>query len=268
MSADASVALGRTAEFLSQGEIGTDESSDIIYQESKFAVKVDDASFQWPEFDLEDTNEDNKKKTNKKTSNLFQKLKGRKNNENSDPFADVTSGASTKDKSLESEAHSTEVDSKMKEKFTGLQNINLEIKPNEFIVITGSIGSGKSSLLAAIDGTMTKTEGDVIVNGSLLSCGYPWVQNASVRENITFGLPYDKKKYDTVVSCCCLNDDFKQLPGSDMTQVGERGITLSGGQKARINLARAVYAGKDIILMDDVLSAVDAKVVAFDWFRR
>ncbi|GME76499.1 unnamed protein product [Ambrosiozyma monospora] len=168
--------------------------------------------------------------------------------------------ASQDEKLLDSETSFTEVSSKMREKFTGLDNVTLEIKQGEFVVITGSIGSGKSSLLAAIAGTMTRTEGDVTVNGSLLSCGYPWVQNASVRENITFGLPYDEEKYDMVVSCCCLNDDFKQLPGGDMTQVGERGITLSGGQKARVNLARAVYAGKDIILMDDILSAIDASV--------
>ncbi|GME71269.1 unnamed protein product [Ambrosiozyma monospora] len=257
MSADAFVAIGRAAEFLSQGEIDTVEPSDIPDQEIKLAIKVDNASFEWSESDLESTNED--KKNNNKTFKLFRKLKGKKSSESSH-VSDVVSTVSKKEKVLDSETESQEVDSKMKEKFTGLHNINLEIKPNEFVVITGSIGSGKSSLLAAISGTMTKIEGDVTVNGTLLSCGYPWIQNASVRENIIFGLPYNKKKYDTVVSCCSLLSDFKQLPGGDMTQVGERGITLSGGQKARINLARAVYAGKDIILMDDVLSAVDAKV--------
>ncbi|GME72809.1 unnamed protein product [Ambrosiozyma monospora] len=254
MCTDASVALDRAAEFLSQGEIDPAESYDVIAQESRFAIKVENASFQWPEFNLKETNEDKKNKIN-----LFHKLKDKKKEESS-PVSDVVSVVSKNFKSLDGEPDSIEVNSKLKEKFTGLHNINLEINHGEFVVITGSIGSGKTSLLAAISGTMNKVKGEVTVNGSLLSCGYPWVQNASVRENITFGSPYDEKKYDTVVFCCSLLNDFKQLPGGDMTQVGERGITLSGGQKARINLARAVYAGKDIILLDDVLSAVDAKV--------
>ncbi|GME72391.1 unnamed protein product [Ambrosiozyma monospora] len=107
---------------------------------------------------------------------------------------------------------------------------------------------------------MKKTQGTLEVSGSLLSCGCLWIQNATVRENITFGSVYNQQKYDTIVDSCCLRPDFNQLPGGDLTQVGERGITLSGGQKARINLARAVYSDKDIILMDDVLSAADAKV--------
>ncbi|GMF06190.1 unnamed protein product [Ambrosiozyma monospora] len=98
------------------------------------------------------------------------------------------------------------------------------------------------------------------INGSLVLCGYPWVQNATVRENILFGCSYDEEKYDTIVEACSLTKDFSLLSGGDLTEVGERGITLSGGQKARISLARAVYSDTDIILMDDVLSAVDAKV--------
>ncbi|GMF01009.1 unnamed protein product [Ambrosiozyma monospora] len=148
----------------------------------------------------------------------------------------------------------------MGEQFPGLENINLEIKKGEFVVITGPIGSGKTSLLSAISGVMQKQRGNIQIDGSILSCGYPWVQNETVRENILFGLPYDKEKYTVVTESCSLGIDFDQLPGGDLTEVGERGVTLSGGQKARINLARAVYAGKDIILLDDVLSAVDAKV--------
>ena len=86
------------------------------------------------------------------------------------------------------------------------------------------------------------------------------MKNSTIRDNITFGLPFDEEKYYTVVDACSLGSDFAQFPGGDMTEVGERGITLSGGQKARINLARAVYADKEIVLLDDVLSAVDAKV--------
>ncbi|GMF79937.1 unnamed protein product [[Candida] boidinii] len=107
---------------------------------------------------------------------------------------------------------------------------------------------------------MKRTEGIVNISGSLVFCGQPWVQNSTVRENIVFGTKYDEDKYKKVINVCALENDLEILPAGDFTQVGERGITLSGGQKARINLARAVYASKDIILMDDVLSAVDAKV--------
>ncbi|KAH3669245.1 hypothetical protein OGAPHI_001366 [Ogataea philodendri] len=144
--------------------------------------------------------------------------------------------------------------------FPGLHDLTLSISRGEFIVVTGAIGSGKSSLLSAISGFMPKTGGSVAKNGSLLLCGYPWVQNATVRENILFGQPFDQTKYDEIVRVCSLDTDFELFSAGDMTEVGERGITLSGGQKARINLARAVYSDRDIILLDDVLSAVDAKV--------
>lgn len=147
--------------------------------------------------------------------------------------------------------------------FKGINNINLNVRRGEFVIITGAIGTGKSSLLAAMAGMMHKTSGSVEVSGSFVSAGQPWVQNATVRENILFGLPYDRKWYDTVVNACSLPRDFGILPAGDATEVGERGITLSGGQKARINLARAVYANRDIILLDDVLSAVDAHVGKF-----
>lgn len=144
--------------------------------------------------------------------------------------------------------------------FHGLHNINLNIKRGEFVIITGTIGTGKSSLLAAISGMMHRVSGRVITAGSVLSAGQPWVQNATVRDNITFGKPFDSQWYHDVVTACSLQRDFDILPAGDLTEVGERGITLSGGQKARINLARAVYNNPDIILLDDVLSAVDAHV--------
>lgn len=155
-----------------------------------------------------------------------------------------------------------QVDEKLEEmaNFTGLHDIDLTIRKGEFVVITGVIGLGKSSLLAALLGFMKRTSGLVSVDGSLLLCGYPWVQNATVKENILFGSPFDQKRYDDVIYACLLELDLEILPGGDLAEIGERGITLSGGQKARINLARAVYANRDIILMDDVLSAVDARV--------
>jgi ABC-type multidrug transport system fused ATPase/permease subunit len=81
-----------------------------------------------------------------------------------------------------------------------------------------------------------------------------------VRDNITFGLPFDEDRYQRVVYCCSLLSDFELLPLGDQTEIGEKGVNLSGGQKQRVSLARAAYSYSDIILMDDVLSAVDAHV--------
>lgn len=145
-------------------------------------------------------------------------------------------------------------------RFDGFSNLNLTIKSGEFVIITGSIGSGKSSLLSAMSGGMRRIGGSVTMNKDFVFCGQQWVQNATVEQNITFGKDFDKKWYDTVIEACSLTRDLEILPAGDQTEIGERGITISGGQKARINLARAVYWNLDIILLDDVLSAVDAHV--------
>ncbi|ANB11357.1 ATP-binding cassette transporter YOR1 [Sugiyamaella lignohabitans] len=146
------------------------------------------------------------------------------------------------------------------EQFNGFSGLDLTVANGEFVIVTGTIGSGKSSLLAAIAGGMRKLDGSVTLNGQLAFCGQQWVQNATVRDNITFGKPFDEEWYKEVIYACSLNRDLEILPAGDQTEVGERGITISGGQKARINLARAVYWNADIILLDDVLSAVDAHV--------
>lgn len=138
--------------------------------------------------------------------------------------------------------------------------INMEIKYGEFIVITGRIGSGKTSLLHAANGTMKFIAGAVKVGGELVTVGAPWIQNATIRDIILFGLPFDNEWYQQVVFSTCLQADFDMLPAKDLTEVGERGVTLSGGQKARLCLARAVYSKPTTFLLDDVLNAVDAKV--------
>jgi ATP-binding cassette, subfamily C (CFTR/MRP), member 1 len=146
-----------------------------------------------------------------------------------------------------------------------LLNIDLTIKNGEFIVITGSIGSGKTSLLAAINGDMPRLAGTIDIFGSTLLCSNPWIQNTTVKDNILFGVDYYRDVYNRVIECCSLTSDFEILPAGDMTEIGERGVNLSGGQKARINLARTVYRAfvmkeYNIVMFDDVLSAVDAKV--------
>jgi len=87
-----------------------------------------------------------------------------------------------------------------------------------------------------------------------------WIQNLTLRQNIVFVSDYDQGKYERVVKACALDSDFNSLPAKDLTEIGEKGINLSGGQKHRVSLARAVYHGSDIYLLDDPLAAVDAHV--------
>ncbi|KAF3852742.1 hypothetical protein F7725_006097 [Dissostichus mawsoni] len=122
------------------------------------------------------------------------------------------------------------------------------------VVVVGKVGCGKSSLLAALTGELNR-EG-----GFGLASQDPWIQHASVRDNILFGRNYDPIFYQTVIEACALTEDFNVLPNGDRTEVGENGVTLSGGQKARLALARAVYMDKDIYLLDDPLAAVDTDV--------
>ncbi|KAJ1363018.1 hypothetical protein KIN20_022767 [Parelaphostrongylus tenuis] len=108
---------------------------------------------------------------------------------------------------------------------------------------------------------MGKLRGRIGVHGRLAYiCQVPWIRNKTVRENILFGKPFDSRKYNKVVSACALKSDLKILPYGDKTEIGEKGVNLSGGQKARLSLARAIYQDCDIYLLDDPLSAVDAHV--------
>ncbi|USP75306.1 hypothetical protein yc1106_02580 [Curvularia clavata] len=142
-----------------------------------------------------------------------------------------------------------------------IKGLNLSFGRNELVAIIGGVGSGKSSLLAALAGDMRKTNGEVIFGASRAFCPqYAWIQNATVRENIIFGKEFNRKWYDQVIDACALRPDLDMLPHHDATEIGERGITVSGGQKQRMNIARAIYFNADIILMDDPLSAVDAHV--------
>ncbi|KAI4463602.1 atp-binding cassette sub-family c [Holotrichia oblita] len=130
--------------------------------------------------------------------------------------------------------------------------------------IMGTVGSGKSSIFSAILAEVTKTDGEIAVSdlntGFAVVTQQPWLQRGTIKDNILFGKNYDESKYVEVLTACCLTEDLEQLPGGDLTGVGEGGMTLSGGQKARIALARAIYQDKQIYLLDDIISAVDANV--------
>ncbi|KAF3436437.1 hypothetical protein FNV43_RR23529 [Rhamnella rubrinervis] len=140
-----------------------------------------------------------------------------------------------------------------------LKNINLTIKKGQLATIVGTVGSGKSSLLCSLLGEMHKISGRVRVCGTTAYVAQTsWIQNGTIEENILFGLPMDREKYNEVIRVCSLEKDLEMMDYGDQTEIGERGINLSGGQKQRIQLARAVYQDCDVYLLDDVFSAVDA----------
>eukprot|EP00210_Caulerpa_lentillifera_P007919 g7560.t1 len=144
-----------------------------------------------------------------------------------------------------------------------LSDITLDVKPGELIGIVGKVGSGKSSLLMALLNDMEVMNADPIIHmsGKVAYCAQiPFITATTIRENIIFGRPFDEDLYNKVIWSCELNADIEQLPFGDATVIGERGINLSGGQKARISLARAAYSMPDISLLDDPLSALDARV--------
>uniref|UniRef100_A0A8C4VNF9 Multidrug resistance-associated protein 4 n=1 Tax=Gopherus evgoodei TaxID=1825980 RepID=A0A8C4VNF9_9SAUR len=142
-----------------------------------------------------------------------------------------------------------------------LQQLSFTVRPGELLAVIGPVGAGKSSLLSAVLGELPKDKGLMDVRGRIAYVSQqPWVFPGTVRSNILFGREYEREKYEKVLKVCALKKDMDLLEDGDLTVIGDRGATLSGGQKARVNLARAVYQDADIYLLDDPLSAVDAEV--------
>ncbi|XP_044222048.1 ATP-binding cassette sub-family C member 4-like isoform X3 [Thunnus albacares] len=142
-----------------------------------------------------------------------------------------------------------------------LQNVSFTVSSEQLLAVIGPVGAGKSSLLSAILGELSQESGVVKVKGELIyTSQQPWILPGTIRSNILFGKELNPQKYDRVLRACALKRDMELLPGGDLAMVGDRGSNLSGGQKARVSLARAVYQDADIYLLDDPLSAVDAEV--------
>ncbi|KAI8896536.1 P-loop containing nucleoside triphosphate hydrolase protein [Globomyces pollinis-pini] len=142
-----------------------------------------------------------------------------------------------------------------------LESLSIDIQPGSLIGIVGSVGAGKSSLLSAIMGQMNLKSGELIVNGSLAYCQQqPWIQSGTLRDNILFTSELNNQKLNECIDVCGMSADLLQLPDGINTELGENGITLSGGQKSRLALARAIYKNSDIYLLDDPLASLDSKV--------
>ncbi|KAI0696160.1 multidrug resistance-associated ABC transporter [Cytidiella melzeri] len=157
-----------------------------------------------------------------------------------------------------------------------LTDITIMFPERELTVITGPTASGKTALLMALLGEMTLLEGRLIMSkdtsvvdehGLQHAISYaaqsPWLRHQSIKDNILFGYPYDEERYNAVTECCALLPDLQMLEDGDATEIGARGVSLSGGQKARVALARAIYAPTQYVLLDDPLSAVDSHTARF-----
>ncbi|TFY73932.1 hypothetical protein EWM64_g10080 [Hericium alpestre] len=157
-----------------------------------------------------------------------------------------------------------------------LRDISVMFPDGQLSVVTGPTASGKTALLMALLGELTTLNGRIIMSkdpsnvneqGLMHSISYaaqsPWLRHQSIKDNILFGCPYDEKRYNQVIDCCALKPDLAVLEDGDETEIGARGVSLSGGQKARVALARAVYARTKFVLLDDPLSAVDSHTARF-----
>ncbi|CAL8468910.1 g8451 [Coccomyxa elongata] len=143
-----------------------------------------------------------------------------------------------------------------------LVDIDLSVPAGALVAVVGQTGSGKSSLLSAALNLMQQVHGpDVVVRGKVAYIPQAaFIYNATVRENILFGQPFEEERYQRAIEAAALGPDLAQLSAGDLTELGDRGVNVSGGQKQRISLARATYADADVILLDDPLSALDAQV--------
>ncbi|KAJ3413134.1 hypothetical protein HDV05_008472 [Chytridiales sp. JEL 0842] len=279
--ADVKVALGRIEALLLANEI---EDAPAVEEGAPFALKIENGEFIWEALPAHLKDAANfkgpsgrpggarggpggpaKKKMTWKERKAAKKqaaieAKEKKEKESSTP-ASRRDSDETKN---ESEASPDAIEPAKKEAVPSkptLRNINLEIPRGKLVAVVGAVGSGKSSLLNAIIGEMKRMQGSIVFSGST---GYApqsaWIQNSTLKENITFGREFDQDRYLKVIRDCALEADLKVLPDGDQTSIGERGINLSGGQKQRVSLARCVYFGADTVLLDDPLSAVDAHV--------
>ena len=291
---ETTVSLKRIEEFLKQPDIDNNLIKRGEYDENgEFAIKIENGNFSWgvkqkkkSRWDLPGKKGKGKGKPNIEESKL-NKGENLINNENNniissedkrttvrmqDP-SDNDIISTNKDNPGNEEGNEIEIDGckiqipvpKGIDFDITLKNINLEIKPGELVAIVGEVGCGKSSLLQAIINNLIllnpKECDGIHINGKIgYAAQIPWIQNETIRNNILFSEPFEEEKYNKILSLCQLMEDLETFEGKDLTEIGEKGINLSGGQKVRISLARTIYNNPDIYLFDDPISALDANV--------
>ncbi|EJD40251.1 cadmium ion transporter [Auricularia subglabra TFB-10046 SS5] len=229
-----------------------------VHKDSDVAVDID-GDFAWEE-DVEE--EDPRKKEKDKTKDYAKEKDAKGFFSRFGLGGKKRSKGKEKEKDADAETIAGEDAEKKKtsEPFA-IRDLRLQVHKGEFVAIVGSVGAGKTSLLQALAGEMRKTRGNVILSGQVAYVPQiPWIINATVKENILFGEPEDNARYQQVIKTCSLQQDLDMLQYGDRTEIGEKGINLSGGQRACVSLARAAYSRADIVLFDDPISALDAHV--------
>ncbi|KAI9836095.1 MAG: hypothetical protein M1819_001709 [Sarea resinae] len=250
---DAWSSIGRIQEYLNSEERANDVAID---EKMTNLVDIRHASFTWESNDAgagaaaKMVSQQEKIVDEKNTGEPHKGYTGEESSQNTSDVETIRKRSTNADYFAEKAGHSFK-----------LLDMDFLVGRAELLAVIGTVGCGKSSLLAALAGDMRKTAGEALIGASRALCPqYPWLQNATVRDNILFGKTFDPEHYRNVIDACALQADLDIFPHGDLTEIGERGITISGGQKQRLNVARAIYSGADIILMDDPLSAVDAHV--------
>ena len=294
---DSLLSLKRIEVFLSKKEYNPVELLKILYpnEDEKIAIEINNMDFgiikkreefiqeEDEEFEIEDIQENVIKNGNKREiKEDYSSSESDEENENGIELQDLNfqdmekndkllSKKEEKDKEKEKEEENKNKNDKKNEDIPEIEiikllsGIDLKIEKGDLIGIVGSVGAGKTCLLNAIlnnlDVLNNPTGKKIKINGSIAYVPQKaWILNDTVRNNIVFKREYNPDKYKTVVNICQLNPDFELFKSGDMTQVSDKGSNLSGGQKTRITIARAVYSDSDIYLFDDPLSALDSHV--------
>lgn len=146
------------------------------------------------------------------------------------------------------------------QKVPAIKDINLQINPGELVMVIGDIGAGKTALLLSILGELEIVQGSIAVPNAAFYSESPWIIRETIKENIIMGRSFNYETYEKVLECCCLKEDIEKMPGRDETLIEDDGHTVSGGQRARIALARVVYSKADCYLFDDPFSSLDKSV--------
>ena len=278
---ESAVSLKRIEEFIRQPETISENIHKENDQNLEYAIKIKKGNFSWgvkqeeknkkkkEEKEKEENIEEKKEKDTASEKNILKKI------DDLDEDLIPNIGRETKVEDVEEGENDSDYikdGCKIQIEFprninfdVTLKEIDLEIKKGEILGIIGEVGSGKSSLLQAILNCLIllnpKECDGIHINGDI---GYasqiPWIQNDTIRNNILFFNEYDKVKYDEILEKCQLNYDLDNFEGKDLTEIGEKGVNLSGGQKVRVSLARTVYSNPDIYLFDDPISALDANI--------
>ncbi|KAM3589807.1 hypothetical protein VKS41_000661 [Umbelopsis sp. WA50703] len=291
---DAKVSLTRISDFLGEGERGGDvkgaklifSSYDSFKNSQQSRCGFDEGSFQWHR-NLKGYTTPSKVDQGNTIDEPSITTKDRKEARETDPLLPVTSSDDIVSYSSSSSTLTSATSTYQMSNFV-LEVPNITFPSGKLTIVFGPTGCGKSSLLNALLGEMDSITGRAwlpsnynwnkiitadkyaldSVDSGLYSykvayaAQQPWIQHASIRENIVFGQPFDEIRYNKVLYQCALVKDLEILEDGDLTEIGEKGINLSGGQKQRVSLARAVYSRAKTVLLDDCLSAVDANTAS------